>query len=90
MRIGAVEHVGTTDRVRVRAVAADAPDANQDLRFRDLVRGDVALVAAYVATKRAMLAAGMTVPNDYTVAKCAFVERSGGTGSAAPNLAEDG
>ena len=64
--------------------------ANQDLRFRDLLRGDGALVGAYVTAKRAILAAGTAVPNDYAVATGAFVERSGGAGSAAPNLAEDG
>jgi GrpB-like predicted nucleotidyltransferase (UPF0157 family) len=76
MRVGAVEHGGATFLLHVHVIAAASPEAGELRRFRDTLRGDAALVAAYVAAKRAILAAGTTDQVDYSIRKGDFVVRT--------------
>jgi GrpB-like predicted nucleotidyltransferase (UPF0157 family) len=89
MRVGSVRHAGTVFQLHVHVVAADAPNAAELLRFRDALRADPGLVAAYVAAKRAALAAaaveGVAYASgdaiEYTQAKTPIVERVLGAAS---------
>jgi GrpB-like predicted nucleotidyltransferase (UPF0157 family) len=69
MRVGAIEHSGTTHRIHVHVVAADDPEVDELLRLRDQLRAAPAQVAEYVASKRAALAGGPTDNIAYNVAK---------------------
>jgi ribosomal-protein-alanine N-acetyltransferase len=52
-----------------------SPPEVQEMRsFRDRLRADPALVAAYVASKKAILAAGVTDPVAYSIRKGGFVQ----------------
>jgi GrpB-like predicted nucleotidyltransferase (UPF0157 family) len=73
MRIGTLRYDGITFPLHVHVVAAGSADAAHDLRFRDLLRADPALAAAYVAEKHAILAAGTTDGPDYAGAKGPFI-----------------
>jgi GrpB-like predicted nucleotidyltransferase (UPF0157 family) len=73
MRIGSVEHAGTVFLLHVHVIAASSPEAASMRMFRDRLRADPALVAAYVAAKRAILAAGVTDQVDYSIRKGEFV-----------------
>ena len=83
MRVGTIEHEGATSPLHVHVVAADSPEVASALRFRDLLRSHPALVAAYVARKRAILAAGVADGTEYAVAKGPFVEQALGLAVAA-------
>jgi GrpB-like predicted nucleotidyltransferase (UPF0157 family) len=76
MRLGSLEHDGTTFLLHVHVIAAASPEAGQMRLFRDRLRGDAALVAAYVAAKRAILAEGVTDSVDYSIRKGDFVARA--------------
>jgi len=84
MRVGAVRHDGDRFRLHVHVVAADSPEAGWETAFRDRLRADQRLVAAYVARKRELLAAGVTEGNDFAEAKGPFIE--GVMGAKAPTL----
>ena len=73
MRIGAILHEDEIFRVHAHVVSHDSPEAAELLRFRDRLRGDPALVAAYVADKRSILADGATDPLDYSTRKGGFI-----------------
>lgn len=83
MRVGSVRYAGTVFQLHVHVVAADAANAAELLQFRDALRADPELVAAYVAAKRAALAAadatGVAYASgdafEYVQAKGPFVER---------------
>ena len=86
MRVGTLAHAGAVFPLHVHVVLAGSPDGAHDLRFRDLLRADPALVAAYVAEKRAILAAGPIDGTDYAEAKGPFIRRAlaaGGPDAAA-------
>lgn len=74
MRIGSIGYDGKTYRVHAHVVAAKSPEMAVNRRFRDRLRAEPDLLAAYVARKRTLLAAGLTDTYDYSVAKSAFVE----------------
>jgi GrpB-like predicted nucleotidyltransferase (UPF0157 family) len=74
MRLGAVTWAGRTYRVHVHIVAADAPEVVTVLGFRDRLRADPALRAAYAARKREILAAGVRDTVAYSEAKAAFIQ----------------
>ena len=74
MRVGAVVHEGRRFPVHVHVIAATAPEAAELLWFRDRLRGDGTLRAAYEAEKRRILAAGVTDGVDYSNAKASFIE----------------
>jgi GrpB-like predicted nucleotidyltransferase (UPF0157 family) len=73
MRTGCLAHAGRDYRVHVHVVREDAGEVRALLRFRDQLRADPALLAAYVAQKRAIIAAGVTDTGDYSNAKGGFI-----------------
>lgn len=73
VRIGSVEHDGASFRLHVHVIAAGSPEAVEQVRFRDRLRADAALVAEYVGRKRAVLAAGAVDGNDYNRGKEGFI-----------------
>ena len=75
VRIGTIEHDGTSFRLHVHVIAADAPEADEQIRFRDMLRADPALVAEYVALKQAVLAGGVSTSGEYSDGKDPFIRR---------------
>ena len=75
VRIGTIMHDGTSFRLHVHVIAADAPEVAEQLRFRDTLRADPALVAEYVALKQAVLAGGVSTSGKYSDGKDAFIRR---------------
>jgi GrpB-like predicted nucleotidyltransferase (UPF0157 family) len=78
MRVGSLEHGGTVFRLHVHVLAAGAPEAVALRAFRDRLRADPALAAAYVARKRAILAAGITDAVEYSERKSEFFQTNPG------------
>jgi GrpB-like predicted nucleotidyltransferase (UPF0157 family) len=75
MRTGAFQFQGRRYLVHVHVVAAGSTEA-EDLRyFRDCLRADRELLAAYVAFKKKILASGVSDPVDYAVAKGEFIRQ---------------
>ena len=74
MRIGALAHDGTTFLLHFHVISADSPEVARQRAFRDGLRADPALVAAYVARKRAVIAGGVIDGIDYSIAKGSFIE----------------
>jgi GrpB-like predicted nucleotidyltransferase (UPF0157 family) len=58
LRVGAIEHDGAIFRMHVHVIAADSPEAAEQLRFRDALRSDPELMREYVELKRQVLASG--------------------------------
>ena len=56
VRIGTIDHDGETFRVHI--LAEDAPEVARQRHFRDTLRADPTLVAAYVADKRRIATGG--------------------------------
>ncbi len=75
VRIGTIAHDGTRFRLHVHVIAADSPEVAEQIRFRDTLRANPALVAEYVALKRAVLAAGVTDGGAYSNGKDPFIRR---------------
>ncbi|MBA2452979.1 MAG: GrpB family protein [Chloroflexia bacterium] len=75
LRLGAVAHDGELFRLHVHVVAADSPEAAEQLDFRERLCADPALVEEYVAHKRAALAAGTANNIDYNRAKEPFIHK---------------
>lgn len=75
VRIGTIEHDGATFRLHVHVVAAAAPEIAEQIRFRDTLRANPALVAEYVGLKQAVLAAGVADGAGYNDGKDAFIRR---------------
>jgi GrpB-like predicted nucleotidyltransferase (UPF0157 family)/mannose-6-phosphate isomerase-like protein (cupin superfamily) len=96
MRTGSLVHDGTTFLLHVHVLAASSPEVPGLRAFRDRLRADPALVAAYVAAKKAILAGGCTDPIDYCYRKGEFVtealvrisQRQGAKGMDKVNLSE--
>jgi len=76
MRVGSLEHQGRVFRLHVHVIAATSPEATALRTFRDRLRADAALRAAYVARKREIIASGVTDSIDYCLAKGTFVEEA--------------
>ena len=55
------------------AADATAPEAAEQLRFRDRLRADSALVEAYVACKREVIARGIADSREYNLGKEHFI-----------------
>ena len=72
---GALLYQGSTFRVHLHVLPADHPAVAERRAFRDRLRADPRLLAAYVARKREIIAARITDPIAYTCAKAAFVEQ---------------
>ncbi len=73
MRMGSLVHDGTRFNIHVHVIAANSPEVRELRSFRDQLRADRALLAAYVAAKRAILADGCTDSIDYCYRKGEFV-----------------
>ncbi len=73
MRVGTIAHGGSRYQVHVHVLAADSPEVRQLLWFRDRLRSDATLRAAYVIRKRAILDQGVTDSLDYCEAKGGFI-----------------
>jgi GrpB-like predicted nucleotidyltransferase (UPF0157 family) len=76
MRTGSVVHDNVTFLLHVHVIAISSPEAAELRRFRDRLRADPDLVAAYVAAKKAILASGVTDSLDYCYRKGEFVEQA--------------
>jgi GrpB-like predicted nucleotidyltransferase (UPF0157 family) len=75
MRTGAIEYGGKRYLVHVHVIAAKSEEVEQMRYFRDCLRADSELRAAYVAFKKKILAAGTTDPIDYALAKGEFIRQ---------------
>jgi GrpB-like predicted nucleotidyltransferase (UPF0157 family) len=73
MRVGAIEYDGEVFRLHVHVVAQDSLEAANLRRFRDALRENHALSAAYQAKKRAILQSGLSEPVGYTKEKGEFI-----------------
>jgi GrpB-like predicted nucleotidyltransferase (UPF0157 family) len=74
MRVGSVVHDGDRFALHVHVVASGSAEEAWDVGFRDRLRADPALVEAYVARKRAIIADGVIDSVDYSRAKGPFIE----------------
>jgi GrpB-like predicted nucleotidyltransferase (UPF0157 family) len=73
MRRGTFVSGGASFRVHVHVIREGAAEVEALVKFRDRLRGDPKLLAAYVAEKRAILAAGVTETGLYSNAKGGFI-----------------
>ncbi len=74
MRVGALDYDGSTFRLHVHVLAASSPEVATLRAFRDSLRSDPQLAAAYAAHKQTLCAAGVTDPAEYTKLKRAFIQ----------------
>jgi GrpB-like predicted nucleotidyltransferase (UPF0157 family) len=81
MRIGAVNYEGETFLLHVHVVPESTHETAEFLDFRDRLRADPALVAEYVAAKRAILDAGVRDGVDYAERKGEFIAALGYKGA---------
>ena len=72
---GAIDHDGERFRIHAHVVPADAPEAGELIGFRDALRADPALAAAYAAEKYRVAEAVGWDKGAYSLAKGPFVER---------------
>jgi len=77
MRVGALRHQGQLYRIHAHVLTAGAPEAGGLVAFRDRLRADSALRAAYEACKQAILAAGVADSVAYAEAKARFLQSVG-------------
>ena len=75
MRTGSLLHDGTAFNLHVHVIAASSAEVTQLRGFRDRLRSDPTLMAAYVSAKRAILADGCTDPVDYSIRKGEFITK---------------
>jgi GrpB-like predicted nucleotidyltransferase (UPF0157 family) len=81
MRTGAFDHDGEVFHMHVHVVPESTHDFAELIDFRDRLRGDPALVAAYVAAKQAILEAGVRDGTDYAERKGVFITGLGSKGA---------
>lgn len=74
MRVGSLDHEGTRFLIHVHVVPAQSPEVDEMRFFRTCLRADPELRRAYVAKKRALIAAGVTDPLEYCRQKGAFIK----------------
>jgi GrpB-like predicted nucleotidyltransferase (UPF0157 family) len=75
MRTGAFDFQRRRYPVHVHVVAAGSTEAADTLYFRDCLRADSELRAAYVAYKKKILASGVSDSVDYAIAKGEFIRQ---------------
>jgi GrpB-like predicted nucleotidyltransferase (UPF0157 family) len=73
MRVGAFEFRGEAFPVHVHVIARDSAEAAEMIRFRDCLRSDPKLRAAYVARKREIIRMGVADSLEYSIIKGTFV-----------------
>ncbi len=71
--VGTLDHDGEPFRLHLHVVPKADPEVAAQRRFRDALRADPTLVAAYAERKRAVLASGVDDGTDYNRGKEAFV-----------------
>ena len=76
MRTGSVQYQGNTFRIHAHVLASDSSEVEQLRTFRDRLRTDARLVAAYVAQKQEIIASGITDSVAYAEAKGSFVQKA--------------
>ena len=79
MRIGAIDYGDETYLLHVHVVPEKTHHMAELVDFRDRLRADSALVAEYVAAKRAVLDAGVRDGVDYAKKKGTFIKALGYT-----------
>lgn len=72
MRVAAVRYDGTEFPVHIHLLAAGSPEIEMFRAFRDYLRANPRVVAAYTARKRAIIASELTDRLEYTEAKGVF------------------
>lgn len=72
MRVAAVRYDGTEFPVHVHLLVQGSPEIEMFRTFRDHLRADPRLIAAYTARKRAIIASELTDRLEYTEAKGVF------------------
>ena len=73
LRLGAYECEGKLFRLHAHVIAMEAPEVEVLRAFRDRLRNDPALLAAYVERKQQIIAAGVADTVDYAERKGEFV-----------------
>jgi GrpB-like predicted nucleotidyltransferase (UPF0157 family) len=81
MRIGAIDQEGETFLLHVHVVPDRTHHLVELVDFRNRLRADPALVAEYVAVKRAILDAGVREGDDYAERKGKFITALGYNGA---------
>ena len=74
MRVGSITHKRRTYRLHVHVIAESSSEVTTLRTFRERLRADPELMAAYVARKQAIVAAGVTDPQLYTRMKSEFIQ----------------
>jgi GrpB-like predicted nucleotidyltransferase (UPF0157 family) len=74
MRTGSLQYQGKTYRLHVHVLVADSQESTQMRAFRDRLRADPHLLAAYVARKREIIASGASDSLEYARVKGSFVQ----------------
>ena len=77
--LGAISFQGELFRLHIHVQNSNEPTVSEKRAFRDKLRGDADLCAAYMAHKQVILAAGIDDPIRYTAAKAEFVQQVLGT-----------
>jgi GrpB-like predicted nucleotidyltransferase (UPF0157 family) len=73
---GAVQYQGHLFRLHIHVQPSDHPTVADKRAFRDRLRSEPTLRAAYIAHKQAIIASGTIDPIAYTAAKAGFVHRA--------------
>ena len=73
MRVGSLVYDGETFLLHVHVIPETSPEVEDMRFFRACLRADPALMKAYVATKRKIIASGVTDSLDYCHAKGEFI-----------------
>jgi GrpB-like predicted nucleotidyltransferase (UPF0157 family) len=73
LMVGAIDHNGERFRIHAHVVPAALPEAAELVGFRDALRADPAMQAAYTARKRAIVDGGTTDSREYSEIKGAWV-----------------
>lgn len=81
MRTGAFDFAGETFLLHLHTVPVTSGELEEFRDFRNRLRADPALVAAYVAAKKAILDKGVHDSVDYTKSKGDFISALGYKGA---------
>jgi GrpB-like predicted nucleotidyltransferase (UPF0157 family) len=73
MRVGSWRYQGMTYPVHAHVIVRSAAEAGEMIRFRDVLRADPDLRAAYIARKREIIRKGVADSIEYSIIKGSFV-----------------
>jgi GrpB-like predicted nucleotidyltransferase (UPF0157 family) len=68
MRVGSIEQAGALFLIHAHVICVVDPEVEANRSFRDRLRADSAMVAAYVARKRAIIDGGVSDATEYSYA----------------------